>query len=294
MKRSRGNLLTITETPGQSEFAVENARTTTFIYEGSFNQVESIVYPNGLISGRDIDGHGNVKKVTTSGEGIQGIDYSYQYNTYGQLEKETTPFGTTGYEYHTERAPGNEDATAAMRTLDGNTGGYLKKITSADDSESNFDKYYKEGTLHEYSDSQGTSGNYEYNGFDEPKKEQLTSGGTGSLSNLSYKAEYEHYGNGTLKENAVVKDDLRITTGYTYDTRNNVERVLDDRGTTNYTYDKNDNITRIIDPANKVTEFTYDHRDLLETVRTGETDDSKYTFDYDKNGNMAAVDNPYG
>ncbi|MCP4214577.1 MAG: RHS repeat protein, partial [bacterium] len=37
LKRSRGNLLTITETPGQSEFAVENARTTTFIYEGSFN-----------------------------------------------------------------------------------------------------------------------------------------------------------------------------------------------------------------------------------------------------------------
>ena len=55
------------------------------------------------------------------------------------------------------------------------------------------------------------------------------------------------------------------------------------RGTTEYTYDKNDNITQITDPEGKLTEMSYNKRDLIQTVTTGA---NTYSFTYDGNGNM--------
>jgi hypothetical protein len=92
------------------------------------------------------------------------------------LESETTPWGTTHYNFHTELITGGKDISTGGRELNPYAGGYLKEIISPLSSQ-NFKTYNETGNLTNYKNSRGISASYEFNEFNELKMESVTAPG---------------------------------------------------------------------------------------------------------------------
>ncbi|UCH95189.1 MAG: RHS repeat protein [Candidatus Aminicenantes bacterium] len=296
-RRSSGNLTSITETPGPRGDGDCPLNPTLFSYETYYNQVTSITYPNGLmVINSSPDNHGNFQSVSKVGSGINDVVYTYKFNKYGQIESETDSFGmTTVYKYFSEEIPGGWETTKGGRKLDKETGGYLKERSSGLLTE-NFKKYDQRGNLLEYSDSFGSSGLYTYTGFDELHTEERVA--AFSLSPLTYKGVYGYDPNGNLISMSTAygkeENNLSNSFSYTYTTRNMlwIETDLGRGITTTYTYDANDNLESISNGIDSLS-FTYNNRDLVESVRQGSAPGVSI-FTYDGNGNIITQIDPYG
>jgi hypothetical protein len=283
---SAGNIETISEDPGIRGNNNSPRDPTLFSYDSYTNQVTSISYPNGLkVENKDPDDNGNFQTAAASVPGFmdfEPLEYKYQFNRFGQVEEETTPFGMkTTYKYYSEEVPGGSSQTISARKLN-ETGGYLKEIISPLNKH-NFDKYDDRGNLVDYSNSMGVKGNYTSNKFDELQEEKVIS--SGSLSPLSYNATYQHYKNGSLDwletTFSIPGGEVSRKLAYKYTPRNMLDYVdetittptASKSITTDYGYDLNDNLTSISNGVDSIS-FDYNERDLLGRVTVGAGDNA--------------------
>jgi RHS repeat-associated protein len=295
-KRSAANLEFISENPGPRGDGGSPKTPTTFSYESMTNQVKSIAYPNGLsVTNSNEDENGNFRRVETN---VEGLSYQLDYNDYGQVKSETNPFGmTTSYKYFSEASPGGNESPEMGRIPDSDTGGYLETMTS-DLVTRNFQEYDKRGNLQNYNDSHGTTAIYSFTDHDELQTENVAS--SSSMSPLVYNGTYGYYQNGLLRSRQTNfgSGDTPVsnTTTYTYTPRNMLQTETEsDRGiTTTYSYDQNDNLTGISNTLDSIS-FTYNDRDLVETVKLGsDVGGPTFTYDYDGNGNVTTAADKYG
>ncbi|NIN34178.1 MAG: hypothetical protein GTO60_03360, partial [Gammaproteobacteria bacterium] len=295
-KRKAANLDFIRENPGprgDGGSPIPPA-TTTFSYESMYNQVRFIEYPNGLsVTNSNEDDNGNFRRVETN---VEGLSYDLGYNDYGQVTWEKNLFGmTTSYKYYSEASPGGNESSEMGRIPDSDTGGYLETMTS-DLVTRNFQEYDKRGNLLNYNDSHGTTANYSFTDHDELQTENVVS--ASSMSPLFYSGQYGYYQNGLLQSQQTTfgSDESAVSNSYTYKytLRNMLETETEsDRGiVTTYTYDQNDNLTGISNTLDSIS-FTYNDRDLVETVKLG-SDVGGSTFIYDGNGNVTTATDKYG
>ncbi|MFC2155802.1 RHS repeat-associated core domain-containing protein [Acidobacteriota bacterium] len=276
-KRSKGNLLSIVENPGDrgSSNPAELSRTTTFLYENFFNQVTSVSTPNGItVTNSEQDENGNFQGVGTN---IPGINYSYSYTEDGRLKSETNPFGSTKtYTYE-------------------NGDGYLEQIFSNFENETFGNDVV--GNLVNYSNSRGITSSYTVNEFAEVTAESTTASGSISPLNFSANYSYDKNSNLTSEEKTYGAGGIPIqnSSSFSYDLRYNMTSESDSlRGTTSYVYDANDNMTAMANALDSMS-FNYDGRDLVTSVTKGQgTGAATYSFSYDGNGNMLTSTDSYG
>jgi YD repeat-containing protein len=202
---------------------------------------------------------------------------------------------STTYDYHSESTPGGNEQTSAGRLLDTGTGGYLKQISSPLNTQE-FKKYDKRGNIEEFNDTQGGAATYHSNTYDELENETAKS--ASSLSPLTYSATYGYDNNSNMTSSNTNygggEAPVSNTYNYTYTPRNmlHTETEMGRGMTTTYGYDANDNIESISNNIDSIS-FTYNNRDLVETVRNG-TAPGASTFYYDGNGNIRTSADPYG
>jgi RHS repeat-associated protein len=289
-KLSRGNLLVMTENPG-IKGADEASRVTTFTYDNYANQVKTMALPNSLSASHTLDGNGNITAVQTN---MPGVNFTYEYNAYGQLSAETDAMqNRTAYVYHPEAAPGGNASSASGRTLDPATGGYLKQAASAMSSKQ-FEQYSGAGNLSKFSDNSGVSASYNLDAFNQVQSESINAAGSLSPMQLSSTHGYDNNGNETSKtENwGVVSNSFTST----YDNRNNLKTFSQTGlGTTKYNYDNNDNVTAIDDASGRSTTFAYNSRNLISGLTSGAGAGAGTSqFDYDGNGNLTQITDARG
>ena len=289
-KLSQGNLLAMTENPG-AKGADEGARVTTFTYDNYSNQVKTLALPNGLAAGHTLDGNGNITAVQTN---MPGVNFAYEYNTYGQLAAETDPMqNRTNYIYHPEAAPGGGASSASGRALDPASGGYLKQTVSTSSSRM-FEQYDAAGNLSKFSDNSGVNASYNLDAFNQVQSESITAAGSLSPMQLSSSHGYDNNGNETSKsENwGAISNSFAST----YDSRNNLKTFSQTGlGTTSYNYDNNDNVTAIADASGRSTTFVYNDHNLISGLTSGVgVGAGTSQFDYDGNGNLAQITDARG
>jgi RHS repeat-associated protein len=296
-RRAAGNLKSILENPDEDRTPGGSIlNSTVFGYEGVYNQLESVSYPNGLTVTHSVpDANGNFKLTNTD-----GLISQQTFNQFGQLIFEIDPFGgSTIYRYHPEIMPGGvfSDPDKAGRPLVTEfEGGYLSSISSKH-VQREFKEYDKRGNLLHYSEPKtGMNAEYTMTDYDEVKQEKITS--KSSMSKIDYTADYVYLPNGLLDNKTITYkadgDPVTDTTSYTYTDRNMPWIITDSRrGTTTYTYDKNDNITGIVN-GDETVGMKYTPRNLLKSISVGKSGEkSEYKFEYDGNGNIVAAIDPY-
>ena len=128
---------------------------------------------------------------------------------------------------------------------------------------------------------------------------------TQAPSPLSYKVDFHYDENGNLVTKDVENRDKDgnldsanpwITTTYTYTVTNDLATIVEEidastTRTTSFDYDANQNRIRITKPEGNKDKTTYDERDLVASVITGETSAvaSTVTRAYDDNGNLVTL-----
>jgi len=280
-RRSQSNLLSVKRIPDSRGGETSE---TTLTYEPFTNQITSITYPRGNKIEFEIDERGNVLSVQYP----EGIKYQYQYNKYGQILREVDPNGSlTEYEYYSESSPGGTNPVQGGRSLDPETGGYLRSIVKdkGGDNLSLLFQYDILGNILLEQNADGVSKKYEYDKYSQliSKTEGSTRSSSGEPP-LNLKTTYSYDLNGNL----ISKEERGIETQYTYDILNrliSIERKGGDESQRfTFSYDNSSNLISIIYPKGNSDRFSYDSRNLLISKNLGEI--TKIDYKYDSNGNI--------
>ena len=228
------------------------------------------------------DAFGNVKSKKSSGT----IDESYIYDLNNNLkELKDSNKNTTKYTYDRysnlkseTRYDGKEKRTFEYEydLLD-----RCKSIIRPDGSTESFDYNYND-KITKKTDGNGNVTNYSYD-----FRGNLLNVTDAEKGSVSY--QYD-------KENNLTKiiKDKDIFIGYEYDANGNRSKVTDELGNeTEYSYDEFGNVLSEVNPKGRI-DYSYDLNDCLtkkivETKKSKKT--TKYTFDYDNNGNLIELYN---
>ena len=241
---------------------------------------------------------------------------SHAYNVYGQKVKAVDAEGiVTLYNYYPANDPdGDGDLTQSTRTLDGETGGYLKSVVLDAESHARRTRtagllkieqtttYDERGNVLSKTDGEGHTTRYVVNSLDQIVRKI-------DPAPLNYVTDYFYDANNNLQRVRTYNNGVTgpnqgeyVDTVYTYDVLNNRTSETktpekDQSLTTLYIYDANDNLVSIKQPQGNVVQRVYDERDLVHTITQGfgSADASTRTMSYDANGNLIktvdAVDN---
>ena len=238
---------------------------TYYTYDEAGNRTE-VKDKNGNLTKYAYDAKGNVTSKTDALNIVTAITYDTNNNPLSRTEAVGTPLErNTTFEYD---ANGNLSKTTDP----------LGKFTTI--------TYDAHGLPLTITDPKGNTTTNTYD----------TAGNLTEVTNaLVKKTTYTYDGVG---RRLTTTDALLRTTTYTYDNNNNLLTVTDPIGTITYTYDKNNNKVTVKDKKGKITQYSYDVKDLPETITDPYNKTVTYTYDAldrkktitDKNGNQITYD----
>jgi RHS repeat-associated protein len=255
------------ETSRTEAYGTGLARTTTTIWDATYNRPTEIDKPLGLTTTLGYDGNGNLTTLSTT-DGTHTRVRSWTFNANNQTTSFTDPLGNT-----------------TTWTYDGS--GNLKTMVNALSQTTTYNTYDGNGRLISVTDPLSLTTTFAYD-----KLGRMTSQKVGGLT-TSYT-----WDSGANKVSKVTYPDNSTLT-YTFDDAHRVIQVKDTAGDAiKYTFDDNSNLTavNVYDPTPTLKfthSYTYDtaNRTLTSVgAAMGETT----TFAYDNQSNLLSITDPLG
>ncbi|HEX7183314.1 MAG TPA: RHS repeat-associated core domain-containing protein [Thermoanaerobaculia bacterium] len=273
-RRSQGNLLQLTvAADGRGANGSSGVLTTAYTYEGRTNQPTRIVGPRGTVTDITRDGIGQATSILRAAGLEEASEIRVSYNAFGQPTEVVNPNGhTTSYRYS---ATGEARGYLQSMTVDEGGLGITTQLET--DARGNVTKVI---------DPRNIQHRRTWNEVDWPVE---------VVEPLGYRATYLYDENGNVTTERLPLEDGSSSTAVRYsygalDEVLSIEREIEPGGSfvsEAFTYDASLNVIRKTEPEGKVTELTYDERDLpVQVVQgAGSAEAVTETTEYDLEGN---------
>ncbi|MCP4350673.1 MAG: PKD domain-containing protein, partial [Desulfobacterales bacterium] len=271
----------------------------TFDRDPGDSRIKRVDGPNGRGIEYSYDENGTLSQVVMTGseslfDRMMG-NYGYKFGMNGKrvLEEIKAPDGTIlgSFVYDSKgRMTGLIDGNGREVIYGYNVPSHTQVITDRRGYETVYEYDYK-GNVTGKEDPVGnvTGWTYDDNGYTDSEK--LTDKNGETLSHKTY--ENDDRGNKLFEHVHLTSEGKVLTTGYTYNSRNQAVTITDPKGntTTNF-YDDKGNLERIEEPEGKVSVFTYYDDGNLKTVQNG--DDPPTVYAYYPDGTVQTETDPMG